>query len=148
MTIKRKQQLLAIFAWGTLALATSLVGLLVFWAVYPYNFVKFNNTPYPVKDKTLYQGEYLEYTVDYCKYTDIEPESVERDFVDGIIFKSIDARANIRPGCNVAKPKSIVPTTLPPGDYHLEITVTYRANPIRDITYTNKTETFTVLERK
>jgi len=139
---------MAIFAWGTLALAFGFVALLVFWAVCPYKLIDFNKVPYPVLNKNVVQDGYVVYELDYCKYTKLMPTEVRREFIDGIIYLSADARANVKQGCNVVAVTSHIPESLPAGKYKLRITVVYKPNPIREIIFVNETEEFMVSEKE
>lgn len=138
-----RKHLLSIFAFGTLALMAATMIVIGYWSLAPYKTIDFNNLPYKT-EKTLYtQGEHTYYVVDYCKYTDVAPK-LDKKFVDGLIFEALETRAVLTMGCHrVAIPLQI-PRTLPPGEYHLEIVLTYSVNPIRDIVKTNESNKFIV----
>ncbi|MCK9370284.1 collagen-like protein [Candidatus Dojkabacteria bacterium] len=133
----------------TLAILVILLGVLgvfVFWLVYPYKTVTFNKEPFKVLTPVVKKGENLVYEVDYCKYTKVTP-TTSKAFLDEIIFNLPDSTAVYKPiGCDVIKFNLLVPTTLPIDTYVLQTTYKYKVNPIREIIVVAKTEPFSVVK--
>lgn len=126
-------------------LGSSLVFLLfMFWWVFPYKTLEIKQ-PYYVVNKTVHQGEVLQYGIEYCKYTDVQ-SVVRRQFVDGIIYATPEITANLKKGCGKAINTITIPHNLPVGDYYLDITIDYQMNPIRNIIHNAKTEMFSVIK--
>lgn len=126
-----------------LLIAFGVTLLIIYWLIYPYRLLVFNDPSFPVQTKTVKQGGVLSYTSDYCKYTN-NPASVSRVFQDQIIF-SVPSQITNRPnGCNVITVGVPVPFELPPGQYILRNVYQYQPNPLRTITIMENTETFTV----
>ena len=127
-------------------LVAGFILLLIFWSVYPYRPIQFKNLPYKVKNKVIKAGGVLEYTSDYCKYTNEIPSTI-RSFVNDIIYNLPVGQATKKPiGCAKSTFILLVPKELPPSIYILKTTYTYKVNPIRNIVVTNDTEKFEVVK--
>jgi hypothetical protein len=138
--------LLAVFAYGTFALAACAIALYAYWSFTPYNVVEYDTKPFHIVEpsKTVEQGGALSYEYNYVKHM-LVPVTVTKHFVDGIVFQA-DSPVTVRPiGNGHVHAQIAIPETLPPGTYKLRITAVYRVNPIRDITIVNETEYFSVV---
>lgn len=115
------------------------------WISYPYKTVSFNTTEHKVDTKVVHGGEYLQYTVDYCKYTDITPK-VTRYFVDEIKYLISDNEVAVKKdkGCGITNIFLYIPKGLPPDVYQIELIYHYKVNPIREINVVSHTEKFIV----
>lgn len=145
--MKHKNRLLAVFGYGTLILAFIFLGLMAYWAFYPYTteqIVTFANDSHKITKNVVQQGEQTSYLVDYCKYKS-PPVTVEKQFVDGIIFRSEDSISALSIGCHKQLVPLTIPDTLPPGNYKYRVTAIYRVNPIRTVTLIRETDWFTVV---
>jgi len=138
-----KLKILTIVSYLTLGLALGGIIMVFCWLWYPYKTITVTQ-PYKMAKTELRQGEVTSYSFSYCKYTSITP-TVEKFFVDGLVFKADYASAQTRVGCRDAKVLLKIPDTLPPGTYKLRITTTYQMNPIRKISADRYTEYFKVL---
>jgi hypothetical protein len=119
--------------------------IFMYWWVYPFK-TSTQIQPYVVVNKEVKQGELLFYVMDYCKYTKVVP-TVERQFIDGIIYNVPSSNAQIKYGCGKITNSIKVPSTLPAGIYYVHATVTYQINPIRTIVEEYKTEKFEVIKK-
>jgi hypothetical protein len=147
---KERKRFLALecFAYGTLLLLAAAIITVAFWTLYPYDTIETSPQPYPIldEDKVLHQGDYLSYKFDFVKNTCTEA-TVERNFVDGLIFSSTDDTLHLQEGSGTAYVEVPIPYTLPPGTYKLYIVLKFQVNPLREIVHEVWTEEFTVLER-
>jgi hypothetical protein len=142
-----KQKWLAFFSYGTLTLAYLCLAIWIYWSVAPYPTINYLSEEFPVSDSVVQQGDDITYNVRYCKTTDQMP-TIKKQFVDGIIFNAEEFEAFIEKGCGDIDIPLHIPDTLPPGNYKLRVTITYKVNPIRNIEKTHETNWFQVLERK
>jgi hypothetical protein len=136
-----------LIAYITLLTALGLMTLLGYWYFHTYNPVEFYNLPHEIENenKIVKSGDYLIYSVDYCKHVDITPQ-ISKSFVDGIVYVIPDTvGASFPIGCGVNRIQIYVPKALPPGVYHLKIVFKYQVNPIKSVTYNLATENFTVV---
>ena len=139
---------LKIFIWITLLSAISLIGLIVYWLVYPYKTIE-SPSKYQILTPTIKVGDNLVYRAYYCKYTNMVPTDVKRQLVDGLIYDlPVSTANNFAKGCrtvDVSVPM-VVPMSLIDYNqrYYLRITVTYKPNPLRTITVISETEGFTI----
>lgn len=118
--------------------------VLMFWWLFPYK-TSTQTQPYKVLTPVVEQGGFIQYEIDYCKYTDRVPE-VDRQFVDGIIYAVPRANVQIKKGCGLVVNSIKVPDNLPAAEYHLNARVRWRVNPIRTITEEYITEKFLVVD--
>lgn len=129
--------------WVTFGAAFALMFTIFLWIIWPYHLVDFKADKFPVSPKVVQSGKSITYTVDYCKYTNITA-TVSRSFADGIIFP-LQVQTTDRPkGCHVGNISIMVPRTLEPGEYFLIIQYRWKVNPLREISITKNTESFTV----
>lgn len=145
MKLTLRNHYLPIF--GYLALA-----FIAFWVVLgyvclfcPYKTIEFNSE-FKMAKTVYVQGEETFYTIDYCKYTDVTPVAQKR-FIDGIIFSAENNKAQLTKGCRVQAVPILIPSTLPAGDYKLEVELNYKVNPIRTINLKHYSGWFTVVEK-
>lgn len=72
---------------------------------------------------------------------------VQRQFIDGIIYSLPDSSAQLKRGCGKLTNSIRIPSSLPPGNYYLQASVSFKVNPIRTITNTYITEKFDVIKK-
>ncbi len=111
------------------AVFTVLVG---FWLVIPYHVMQVNSLR--VIGTEVEVGDYLEYSLDYCKSKRFESlrAHVQFSFRDGVIYNLPMESGPLASGC--ATELSVLPVpVLPEGTYHLEMMRAYSVNPLRDI---------------
>ena len=112
---------------------------------FPVKTLVVKNAPMPIiGSTTLKPGEFVTYRYDYCKYYD-HPLSIQRDFVDGIIYKTEPAVAQLEPGCHVRDVSVIIPETLPPGEYKIRNITQVTVNQFRIQTTEIETQMFTII---
>jgi hypothetical protein len=141
----KNHKLLVWTVWVTIILGISLIGYICYLLFAPVKTLVVKNSPMPIiGSKVLKNGEYVTYRYDYCKYYD-HPLSIQRDFVDGIIFRTEPALAQLEPGCHVRDVKVIIPETLPAGEYKIRNITQVVVNQLRTVTTTYETEEFTVI---
>jgi len=140
-----KQKVLNYISFLTLLIAFLLSGLITFWLVFPYKVLVLNSTPFPVSEKRVRPGETLAYTVDYCKYMNIEV-FISRTFNDQINFGVPGIINNREKGCHKVNFEIQIPKTLPSSTYTLDLVYRYKVNPLRTIEYNVKTEPFEVIK--
>lgn len=135
----------------TCILLSSLVLMVTYWLVYPYDPMKIDDDQfqivYPVEfPHVVKQGEYITYEFTYERTGNVNP-IIQRQFVDGLVFNVAGdtAATVIEPGKGTAQVQIAIPQTLPPGRYSLRIISKYQVNPIRLIQYEYYTEEFEVV---
>lgn len=135
---------LQVFAISVLISMQLSIFLVAFWLLYPYKLIEFNQPYATVTNKVISTGDFLEYTLDYCKYTKLDAE-IHRSFIDGVIYLTTDGIADVKEGCGKQKIRMYVPRAMAEGKYRLLITREYHVNPIRTVTIRYLTEEFEVL---
>ena len=140
-------KLFLLISWITIISALILLGVYIFWMFYPYNPIVYNTPVYKVlnENKIATVGGVLSYEVDYCKYTNKIPVVYKR-YIDGIIYESPSGRGVVYKGCRIQRVDNLVPLTIIPGKYKMEVIVDYQMNPFRHIIYNNYTEDFTIVK--
>lgn len=140
----KKRLILAVVGYGTLLLTLGLFAFIGYWSFCPYKTIDFKGDY--IFDKSEYrQGEVAYYTVKFCKYSEA-PVTVNKQYIDGLIFTVDSPRAVLAQGCHTTKVPITIPDTLPTGKYQLKVTASYKVNPIRIITKVNYSNWFTVKE--
>lgn len=139
-----KHMIATVFASVAIMFMIVCLLLVSFWLFYPYKTIETTPEQFPiVGDINLKQGSDLTYSYSYQKYTDA-PVTIERRFVDGLIFLSSNETVITEKGTGNVRVRIHIPETLPPGKYYLEIVAKYEVNPIRTITITKRTKCFIV----
>ena len=134
-------------AIGTL----SLLLLLGFWLLYPYDPITVSPQPervvYP-PNRIVKQGGRITIRFHFVRRTDVVPD-IYRQFRDDLVFAINNDEANtpavVGIGEGWAEKEIPVPMTLPPGVYSLHSDGYYQMNPIRSVHTQSVTETFTVI---
>lgn len=120
----------------------------LFWPIQTLEIQNYSDSkPIPVLTQKVEPGDPLEYELDYCKYTN-RPSRVHRSFMDGQIILLQDSDGKLPTGCHKTLVKTaIVPETINPGEYYLDVSVDYAINPLRTITTHYRTSMFTVVRK-
>lgn len=121
----------------------AIIGLLTYWQLIDPEVIVFHGD-YKT-EKTVYnKGEDTFYVVDYCKYGQYEVVSINKEFVDGLVFSAESPQAFLTVGCRAQEVPLRIPATLPTGTFRLKITVTYQVSPTKTKTYVHYSNWFEV----
>jgi hypothetical protein len=143
----------AIAYWLCMAVLVLLGAVLLvinIWLFWPYQTLDIigysDGAPLPVVNSVVHPGEAIKYELNYCKYTD-KPSVVRRTMIDGQVITLVDSPGRLPTGCHKATVKTaIVPETINPGNYYLDVSVDYKVNPIRTQTIHYRTQYFQVTD--
>lgn len=130
---------------GTLSImmAISLMTYIGFYLFYPFNVVEFQTIPFKVTKSCIAPGDSQGLILDFEKHIDADPK-VKFFLIDGYV-KELSSAGVRRP---VGNQKFITEKTIPadtfPGEYFIQIDLTYEINFIRDVDYTIPGEQFIV----
>lgn len=117
----------------------------LFWPIKTLT-VAGSDKPIPVLTTSVFPGQPLSYELDYCKYTNLAA-TVHRTFIDGQIITLQDTVGQLPMGCHKTMVKTaVVPETINPGRYYLDVNVEYRINILRTEYTHYRTEYFVVLD--
>lgn len=120
------------------------ISYLLLW---PIKIIDFDPSPLTVVDKSLRNGDQLEYIVKYCRYVD-HPMEISRSLVDTIVYSLIPYITQDPPGCYTKHIlTTMIPEKLPSGKYHLHLNYHIKVNPLRDINIIRETEQFEVINK-
>lgn len=138
------------FSIVCLATAYAVMALIAYSLFWPVQTLVINNfspdKPIPLADSIVHPGDRLQYQLDYCKYTDA-PSNVHRTMIDGQVITLTDTVGQLPTGCHIVTVKTaIVPATINPGKYYLDVTVSYRVSILRTIYIHYHTTYFTVVK--
>lgn len=121
-------------------------GLLwLFWSLlWPFNLLE--STTWGIANKIVPRGESVLVVWSGCRHTDLPAEVLTQ--LEGSILIALPTRISTGPiGCQkLTWPLVYVGHEIPLGTYKARTTVVFRVNAIRTVTYTFKTEEFTVVE--
>lgn len=142
----KTQKYKLLYVAGILALLaiTAAIGLIFFWALYPYEVldIKSVNLQTPV----VKRGENVVFNFSFCKKSEIEPKFT-RYLIDGIVLPlSIEDAVNLPTGCYILTRTVNISEKVPTGKYKFGETITYKVNPIKNNTYYIETDYFLIIE--
>ena len=123
----------------------------LFLLFFPYQIVKVNKLPYPVKTKVVKASENLILDLDYCKYYAIPAVySVQFREMSSQRITTLGQRygSDLSTGCQKVDFAIKTPEDLAEGDYTIRLIVKYKINPLREVTYTFMSEEFHVNSTK
>lgn len=135
----------------TITLAIGLLLLIFYWALYPYHIIDYE-LPMMVKNENneVVRGEDLHFEVKYNKYLPVNGHGVSTIHCDDgnlvTVLPPRSAGALFPLGEHTIDFDMRVPEKTSLGICHLESTILYEVNPIRDIPITIFTENFEVIE--
>lgn len=125
----------------------AIIGYAVFMSVYPFKTIDYMNSPFPIlnDNQTVKAGDFVRFTVDYCRYTDL-PTHVSRSLENDIIYTLASSDVKNPTGCKTSISQTLIPLGIAPGKYKLFITVSWNVNILRTIVKTIETQEFNVIE--
>jgi hypothetical protein len=138
---KYKNRIISWIMVGTLVISFLVLLLFGYWRFYPYKTFRVNSVT--LMNYSVEQGGHLAVMLDYDRYTDITSKSY-RHFVDGITFATPPFEGIGEQGHYNRFVEVDVPITLPPGSYTLKTFSDFKMNPIRHVSNSWETTTFTV----
>lgn len=131
---------------------TSIVALfsatlyLLYLAVYPFPLPEYKNEPFPVKTKEVRPGDYVVYTIEYCRTDDMPPAIITRELLNDVVITLPEITSKFDPGCNkIDVARDQIPLFAPPGVYKIRLTASFHVTPLQHRVKVIETEEFTVL---
>lgn len=119
-------------AYVTLGLGFLLVGTLFFWGAYPYRTLEIETQPLPLLSESAHAGKEIELLVQKCNYSSAPRRMIVRLIGDGKETVLSNTWEETSPtGCSSSKQAVFIPKSTVPGVYTIQVTVTYKLNPIR-----------------
>jgi hypothetical protein len=131
-----------------------LMAVLLVWVNYslfwPVKTLVINNYSTPglvaTTALTFQRGDPISYKLDYCKYTTI-PAVVTRTLIDGQIITLSNSNGYLPTGCHTTIVEtSIIPDSIAPGTYYLDMVLRYSINPFRTEVVHYRTNEFEVVK--
>lgn len=124
-------------------MAISLIVLVTFWSIYPYNPLVLSNV---ILNKTeVSRGEHLIISADYCKNVEKEAD-LFISFVDGVIYNTPPQVIDLENGCHRANLSVYIPKALPTGKFLLKGVFRYKVNPIKSIDVNHLSGEFIIIK--
>lgn len=132
----------------------SWVGVIIYTiilAFYPFETLTYKDEKFPIIKRTLKEGDYIEYFVDYCRFVDsqfsITREIVGKELgIDGgprNLYTYPLLQTRFPRGCNsFVITREQVPPNIPPGEYYLLINIEVPVNVLQTQYKTRRTESF------
>lgn len=135
------------FAYASLIFASALTFTTVYWLAKPYEVLKFYNFDT--------QGKIVLEKKEYCAGDTVNvfieadkklpyPSIVYSSLVNSVTIPYTPQQSNSALGRHTIVFSREIPAFAPEGEYHIQFHPIYHVNPIRDIEYTNNTQTFIV----
>jgi len=138
-----------LFHWISFSIILSAMGLLgyiLYLLYFPFKPMEYKYTTLPILKKQVKRGEAIQFTMDYCRNTDI-PTTVYRQFVNDVLVYLPTVESRGAKGCRQILVNTVIaPEALPSGKAHYEFSVHVKVNPLRTITYELRTEDFEIID--
>jgi hypothetical protein len=119
--------------------------LSTYWLFFPEKVITFTQ---PVTtDKLIYhRGETISYFITYCK-TRTMVGTIYRSLVNETITTFTPVTNNLPAGCRTTKKSDLsIPDNADLGTYHLESTIEYKVNPLRDFATSWRSNDFLIVK--
>lgn len=130
-------------AMVTLSIGFLSIGLVTYWLIAPYDVLELKKGNGELTYTEVKSGSYLEMRQVYCKKTNLV-STVDRKFIDGILYQAPQIKASRKVGCYDTIEYVYIPKALPTGTMKLQDTISFKVNPLRTVTYTVETDSFTI----
>lgn len=135
-----------------LAIISLLMAWSAYWVFYPFKVVEVDQ-PYVLHETEIRAGDILQYTFEYCRYTDADVD-VQHQLVGTINIRitgesTIDlvgGGLRLHKGCGTITKGVFIPSNIPVGTYHLEEHLRYYIHPLRTILLNFRTESFRIVD--
>lgn len=132
-----------IYAYVCLTIITMGTLLIGYWLLWPVTIITFEQ-PVTVNKKIYKPGDQIIYTISYCK-TNSQLGTIYRSLVNSTITVYTPVTNNLPKGCRKTSRADLsIPENANEGIYHIENTIIYRINPLRDFVASWKSEEFEV----
>jgi len=130
-------------------MALSIYLLITYWLLWPYKPITIHNLTIKNKDKIAYVGEFLLYGGTYTKTASYPVVSVSRQLInDYVIDLSPIHHSNVPLGTYTKIMRAKIPLNTDPGKYVFHLSVTYKVNPIRTITFKWESGQFAIRKKQ
>jgi len=139
------RKVLNFISFASLFSAIFLILVYIYWTWIPKTPLVFNSDVKVLTPKVR-SGEYISYSLDYCKNVSL-PATLTKEFIDGVIFATPPIVVNNPKGCNKTVGQTLVPN-LPSGIYELRFSYIYKLNPIKEVTVVTTSTKFEIMEAR
>lgn len=131
-------------AHGALLLLAGITVVVLYWLLWPYEIYEIDQ-PYEVITPVVAPGDIVEVRQTYCKLLPV-PATINIALVDGYVEPIRVIESNTPIGCYDRISRTVViPKLTVPGEYKIRYTFHVHPNPIRTVTVTAESDTFTVV---
>ena len=132
-----------IYLYFCLTVITFGSAMTAYWTFWPVDVIEFKS-PIKLEKKIYHPGDAIVYTVSYCKKVDL-PGTIYRSLVNSTRTSFTEVTNNLPVGCHTTKVADLhIPDYTDNGVYHLEATIKYKVNPIRNDMESWKSEEFII----
>lgn len=132
------------------AIGLAVLLLFIYWTNFPYNVLEVKQ-PVPLVDgqtQVFSPGQKVVFEAQYCKTLDVDEATITRKLVGRdreISLPVVTVYTSVVPGCNsIPLSNSLPPDLTGDGEYFIRYNITYRPNPLREVTEEFVTVPFTV----
>jgi hypothetical protein len=121
----------------------------VYLAVFPFPIPEYKNVPFPVKTKEVHPGDYVTYTISYCRDDSMPAAVIGRELINDVVITLPEITSKFNPGCNVVDvTRDQIPMFAPPGTYKIRLIISFHVNQLQHRVIVVETEEFTVLPKE
>lgn len=133
------------FSYIALGFCLIVIGVLIFWGVYPYDVLDIKNPPVPTNPKQIHAAQLVFLKTNFCKLTN-HKGTVQMYLVletKEILLPVFTDESKKR--CEVVDFPFLVPKDLEKGRAHVRFEIVYHVNPIRTVTEVFSSQEFEIL---
>lgn len=107
------------------------LGYMAYILFFPFPTISVYNEPFPITNGPVQAGRLVIYHVDYCRYTDVDAQSIST-LVGNVSISLGHTDSHLPKGCfqkDIAN--VVIPSYTPPGTYYIQIDSTYQLSRFR-----------------
>lgn len=133
------------FSFITIGFSFVVIGMFIFWSVYPYDVLQVKNVPLPVHPVQVRATEYVFLVTDFCKTTSHRGNVTMYLVLETkeVVLPSFSDISKAR--CEIVDFPVRIPKELEKGRAYVRFVIEYRVNPIRTETEIFSSQSFEIL---
>ena len=127
-----------------LVVTLAVIGLIFYWELYPYEIIDWKIDQFQTIKQSYTVEEPLTYRTAFCKEGDYIATQIRR-LEDGVVYLYPDFQSSTREGCYDFVVSSTIVPNVSTGEYIFELELVFKPNPIREIHYTMRSNSFKIV---
>jgi len=117
--------------------------VLLYWHLKDYRVIDWQIAHYEMQKESYKVGEPLTFRTAFCKSGDYEAKLIYQ-VEDGVVYGMPIRISGSSEGCRDFIDGTLITPNIPEGNYRLKGIITYRVNPVKEVTYIMYSNTFRI----